>query len=163
MAIITPEKAFQYAKKNYPSFPNDWFISPHFLWSEVFENEIKSYGCPPLNIFQTSLKSATEFEKIRNYLGKPMNTHCWFRSMQHNLDIKIKQHLNPAMHSSHLYAMALDFDVTGMTIEEARTKILEGVKKGILRVRVEPRTATWIHCDIGNPYINDYKWGLIKM
>ena len=161
--IVTPEKAFEYAKAHYPIFPNDWDVSQHFTWNDVFKNEIKTYGCPPLNIFQVAAKSAIEFEKVRVYLEKPMNIHCWFRSMQHNLDIKIKQHLNPAMHSSHLYAMAMDFDVTGMTIEAAREKILEGITKGMFHLRVEPNTATWVHTDTGNPYINDYKWGLIKM
>lgn len=161
MKIITADQARQYAIVNFPSFPKDWYISPHFTWNEVFVNELRKYGVPSLAIFENAVKASKQFEKIRELLGLPMNVHCWFRSLLHNLALK-EQGLNPAMHSSHLYGLALDYDVPGMTMTQVRGKLLEAVKKQQLKIRIEANTAQWVHCDIGNPYTNDYNWGIFN-
>jgi uncharacterized protein YcbK (DUF882 family) len=159
--IITPEQAYEYAKTHYPLFPNDWFVSPHFKWNDVFKNETKQDGLPELKIFQVALKASIEFEKIRVLLGKGMNVHCWYRSMAHNLRLKA-QGLKPAMHSAHLYGMALDYDVTGMTPSQVRALLTLWLKQGKIKVRVEANTDGWVHCDIGSVYLNNYTWGVFN-
>ncbi len=157
--LINVDKAFAYAKLNYPLFPSDWYITDNFLWNEVFVNEKREYGVPSLETFYNINNSAKEFQKVRNYLKKVMNIHCWLRSKGHNKDL-IRQGYKPALHSSHLYGMAIDFDVLGMTPSMVRAKLVEGVQKGILRIRIEANTPTWCHTDCGNKYSGNYKWGL---
>lgn len=161
MKIISPEKACEYAKVNFPIFPDDWYISPHFKWNEVFVNEIRAYGVPPLEIFKNAVKASVEFEKVRVFLGKAMNIHCWYRSSLHNLSL-VKQGYKPAMHSSHLYALAIDYHVIGMTPFQVRAKLVEGIKIEKFKIRIESNTLSWIHNDIGNPYIGDYRWGVFN-
>ena len=157
MKIIDYKKAFEYAKLNYPEFPSDWCITPHFTWNEAFKNETKEYGLPAIEIFRQLTLVFAKLEDIRVKLNKPINVHCAFRSRKHNEVLK-KQGYNPAMHSSHLYGMAIDFDVQGMTMGAVRGFIL---KEG-LKVRIEANTPNWTHIDIGNPYTNNYKWGVFQ-
>jgi hypothetical protein len=161
MKIISAQQAFEYAKTNYPIFPSDWNISTHFTWNDVFKSELKTDGAPALEIFQNAVKMSVELEKIRIKIGKLMNVHCWFRSMAHNLRLKA-QGYKPAMHSSHLYAMAVDYDIVGMTESAVRTILVEEVKKGNLKIRIEANTKGWVHNDVGNPYTKNYTWGIFN-
>lgn len=161
MAIITPEQAYEYAKTHYPIFPNDWDISTHFKWKDVFKNETKEDGLPELEIFKSAVKLSLELEKIRLAIGKPMNIHCWYRSAKHNIRLKA-QGYKPAMHSSHLYGMAADYDVSGMTPSQVRALLSLWVKQKKIKVRIEANTDGWVHCDIGNPYTNNYTWGVFN-
>lgn len=161
MKIIKPEEAYAYALKNYPIFPPDWNISPHFTWNEVFVNELKIDGVPEFKIFQEATKLSIELEKIRNLLGKSMSVDCWFRSMAHNLRVKA-QGYKPAMHSAHLYGMAVDFNVAGMTPSQVRALLALWVKQGKIHVRIEANTDGWVHSDIGSVYLNNYKWGIFS-
>jgi len=173
MKIITPVEAHNYAVSHFPVFPEDWNITEHFSWNEVFKNELKEYGCPSLDIFNTLLKSFTEFEKARVYIGKPFSITNCFRSDAHNklllkryTDAKAKKlpppNDKPAMHSSHVYGMAIDFNVVGMTPAQVRAKLLEGVNKGKLHLRIEANRPTWSHIDTGNPFIKNYVWGMFN-
>jgi len=170
--IVTPEQAYKYALAKYPNFPSDWNITDSFTWNEAFLSETK-IGCPTLNMFKTILKSALEFQKARNYIGKPFTITNWFRSQAHNqrlldeynmcLRKGIKcSHDKPAMHSAHTYGMAVDFNVSGMTPEQVRVKLLKGVKEGKLKLRIEAGRPAWTHIDIGQPYLNNYVWGLFQ-
>lgn len=154
--IVTPRKAKIYADHNFPSFPADWNISKHFTWNEVFINEKSAFGVPDIHIFENALKASIQFEKVRDLLNKPMVIHCWYRSYLHNQELK-KQGLNPAMHSSHLYGMAIDYHVDGLAIDKIKSIIENNIPKN-LQIRLEKNTTTWVHNDIGNPYSNDYDW-----
>lgn len=156
--IISAEQAFEYAKTHYPIFPSDWGVSEHFAWNDVFKSELKEDGLPPLTIYKNAQdKQAPRLEKIRKKRGKPMNVHCWYRSLLHNLRVKA-QGYKPAMHSSHLYALATDWDESGVPPQTTKKEITPDAN--YYQIRIEKATTTWVHTDAGNPYINDYKWGL---
>ena len=158
MTIVSAKKAYEYAKANFPVFPKSWYISNNFTWNEVFTNELKAYQIPPFEIFENAVHAAQEFQKVRDFLGLAMDVHCWFRSKAHNLLLKA-QGYRPAMHSSHLWAFAIDFSVRGMPDDKVREKLMQGVKSGKLKIRIEAKTKGWVHADVGNPYLNDYRWG----
>lgn len=162
MKLISAQVAFLYAKQHYPVFPSDWFISPHFRWNDVFVYESKEDGIPPFQIFENAVKMANEEEKARVEIGKPFNVHCWYRSPKHKLRM-IAQGYKPATHSAHDYAMAIDFDVIGMTPAAVRAKEVQLIKQGKLKVRIEANTLDWIHNDIGNVFTKDYKWGVFNV
>ncbi len=81
-------------------------------------------------------------DAIREYFDSPINIHCWFRPLEYN------QLVGGAKYSSHLYGIAVDFDVHGMTCDEARQKLLDNNKLDELKLRMEQRDGSnWVHLD----------------
>lgn len=158
---------FCYEKGNVTSIPSNWYITNNFSWKEAFTNEISTDGVPFYSMFVNISDSAKEFQKVRDYLGKGMNIHCWYRSIEHNVRAYIESGYSKSVArtktrlGNHLFGKAIDFHITGMTDSEVRNKILQGVKSGKFKVRIEANTNGWVHIDCGNPYISGgYNWGL---
>lgn len=158
---------FCYEKGNVTSIPPDWYITENFTWKEAFINELNTDGVPFYDVFNRIQSSVSEFQKVRNYLNKPMNVHCLYRSVEHNVRAYIQSGFSKTEARTktrlgvHLYGSALDFHVDGMADEEVRKKILQGIKEKKFKVRIEANTNGWVHIDCGNPFIsNGYNWGL---
>lgn len=156
-----------YEKGNVTSIPSDWYITENFTWKEAFINELNTDGVPFYDVFKRIHSSVLMFQKVRDYLNKPMNVHCLYRSVEHNVRAYIQSGFSKTEARTktrlgiHLYGSALDFHVDGMTDEEVRKKIQQGVNEGRLKVRIEANTNGWVHIDCGNPFIsNGYKWGM---
>ena len=156
-----------YEKGNVTSIPSDWYVTKNFTWNEIFINEHENDGVPFYDVFLRLYKSALEFQKVRDYLGVAMNIHCWYRSVEHNVRAYIqsgypeKESRKKTRLGCHLYGNAIDFHVTGLMDEAVRQKLLQGIKQGKFKVRIEADTVGWVHIDCGNPYINNgYNWGL---
>lgn len=145
--------AYLYAYDNGLAFPKDWKITNNFTWNEVFTNETSKDGYPILEVFQNAVELSIQLQKIRAKIGKPIIVHCWVRQIPHN-----KRAGSTAKRSPHINGRAVDFHIEGMTDKEVRNRILSiGMP-----VRIEDNTSGWVHIDTGNPYINDFKWGLFK-
>lgn len=156
-----------YEKGNVTSIPKEWYITENFTWNEAFINELSTDGVPFYDTFQRIYTACKEFQKVRNYLGKSMNVHCFYRSIEHNVRAYIQSGYNKDVArtktrlSSHIYGNSLDFHVTGMSDENVRNKLLQGIKEGKFKVRIEANTVGWVHIDTGNPYVaGGYNYGL---
>lgn len=149
--FVDPLDAYLYAYDYGLTFPSDWKITNNFTWNEVFVNERSSDGIPILEVFENAFQTAGALQKIRTKLNSPIIVHCWVRQIPHN-----KRAGSSAKRSPHINGRAVDFHINGMPDEEVRKKIL-ALK---LPVRIEKNTKGWVHIDIGNSYIKDYKWGL---
>lgn len=156
-----------YEKGNVTSIPSDWQITNNFKWKEAFINEQNTDGVPFYDTFLRIFNATKEFQKVRDYLGLGMNVHCFYRSIEHNVRAYIQSGFDKKTArtktrlSVHLYGSALDFHVNGMTDSQVRNKILQGVKEGKFKVRIEANTNGWVHIDTGCPFISGgYNWGL---
>lgn len=165
----TPLEVYYYCyeKGNVTSIPSNWYATNNFTWNEIFINEDKNDGVPFYDVFLRLYNSALEFQKVRDYLGVAMNIHSWYRSPAHNVRVYVqsgyskKDARKKTRLGCHLYGNAIDFHVTGLTDEAVRQKLLQGIKEGKFKVRIEANTVGWVHIDCGNPYINNgYNWGL---
>lgn len=151
MVIKTPLEAYLYCYDHGVSFPSDWYVTKNFKWNEVFANERVSDGYPILEVFNNAAKTARVLQTAREKIGKPFNIHCWVRQIPHN-----KRAGSTAKQSVHINGCAVDFDVTGMTPAQVRSKLLTLD----LPLRIEANTPTWVHVDTGNAYINSFKYGI---
>lgn len=142
MTIWTPYKAYIYAYEKGLTFPKDAMITTHFSWNEVFKNE--KGDCPCIWIFYNLLKVFREIEKLRILLKLPIIINRAYSSVQHNKDAGSVAEL-----SCHILGLAIDFYVTGMTVDQVINILLS--RKDI-KVRIEKGTKTYIHIDVGNPY-----------
>lgn len=156
-----------YEQGNTTSIPSNWYVTENFSWKEVFVNELPTDGVPFYDTFIRIFNACCEFQKVRNYLGKPMNIHCFYRSIEHNVRAYIQSGFDKKTARTktrlgvHMYGTAIDFHVAGMLDEAVRKKILQGVKEGKFKVRIEANTIGWIHLDTGNPYVSGgYNYGL---
>lgn len=158
---------FCYEKGNTASIPSNWYITDNFTWKEAFKNEIISDGVPFYDTFLRIKESCKVFQKVREYIGKPMNVHCYYRSIEHNVRAYIQSGFKKDVArtktrlSVHIYGTALDFHINGMSDESVRQKILQGIKEGKFKVRIEKGTKGWVHIDTGNPFsTNGFIYGL---
>ena len=158
---------FCYEKGNVTSIPASWYITENFTWNEAFKNELNTDGVPFYDTFLRIYNACLEFQKVRNYLNKPMSVHCFYRSIEHNVRAYIQSGFSKAVARTkvrlgvHMYGTALDFHVNGMSDEAVRQKILQGIKEGKFKVRIESGTNGWVHIDTGNPFAsNGYSYGL---
>ena len=168
----TPLEVYYYCyeKGDVTSIPSTWYMTNNFKWQEAFVNEIIDDGVPFYDVFKRIYDSALEFQKIRDYLGKPMHIHCFYRSIEHNVRAYIQSGYTPKVARTktrlgcHLYGTAIDFHVTGMIDECVRVKLQQGIKEGKFKVRIEAGTIGWVHVDCGNPFISGgYNWGLFHI
>lgn len=152
--FVAPLAAYKYCYAYGPKFPDNWYITNNFSWNEAFKNELKTDGYPLLEVFENVFNMAVILQKARTRIRKPFNIHCWVRQIPHN-----KRAKSTALLSPHINGRAVDFDITGLSCEQGREKLL-GLK---LPIRIEAGTPTWIHVDIGNSYIKtDPVWGLFN-
>lgn len=151
--FVSAVDAYLYCYDNGPLFPENWYVTNNFSWNEVFKNEIKADGYPILEVFKNAEKTARVLQMARTKIGRAFNIHCWVRQIPHN-----KRAGSTAKRSPHINGCAVDFDITGLSPEQGRARILALD----LPLRIEDGTPTWIHVDTGNEYIGAFKYGLFK-
>lgn len=89
-----------------------------------------------------------KLDAVRDYFGASVNVHCTFRPELYNALVK------GAKNSAHLFGMAMDFDVSGLSCKDAQNKILLDKKLEEWEMRMEDNTKgntvppTWIHLDL---------------
>lgn len=91
-------------------------------------------------------ETAQWMDKVREYFGKPIRVHCWLRPLEYNKLVK------GAKSSQHLLGKAVDFDVVGMTCDDAKAKLLADNKLEEFGIRMEDNVGgSWIHLDSREP------------
>jgi len=91
--------------------------------------------------------TAKWMDQVREYFGKPISVHCWFRPEAYNQLVK------GAKTSTHLKGKAVDFDVKGLSCDEVREKLLADNKLEQLKIRMENngQGSNWVHLDDREP------------
>jgi hypothetical protein len=78
----------------------------------------------------------------RDYFGRSINVHVTFRPLRYN------KLIGGAPNSAHAVGKACDFDISGLTCDEARAKIMADDKLDEWNMRMEKRDGSdWIHLD----------------
>lgn len=90
---------------------------------------------------------AVVLDVIREFFGKPIVVHCWFRPEAYNALV------NGAKKSMHLSALAVDFEIKGISCDDAKKMLIDGNKLEELNLRMEDNGigSGWIHLDIRAP------------
>ena len=85
-----------------------------------------------------------QMDLVREFLNAPINVHVTFRPVAYNALPAV----GGAKNSAHIYGMAMDFDASGMTCDEARKQILDNNKLEEWNMRMEKRPGSnWVHLD----------------
>ena len=125
----------------------DWtdgscLVTPHFTVSEALTlhnwNRLatRDDGFVP----QDMLETCQMMEKIRDFLGCPINVHCMFISPAYNLEI------NAPKLDVHALSMACDFDaLPTLSCDDVKAKLQPQLES--LNIRMEQGTTNWVHCD----------------
>lgn len=90
------------------------------------------------------IELANRMDSIRELLAAAINVHCWYRPSDYNELVK------GATNSSHKLGKAVDFDVTGFTCDQIRTKLEPHLEFYQLRMEQMPG-GTWVHLDTRDP------------
>jgi hypothetical protein len=97
------------------------------------------------------LKHAQNMDKIREFLGAPINVHCWIRpilnnpqSIHHGEDYNAL--VKGAKNSSHKYGLATDYDAKGLNCDNVRTSLEPKLEGFGLRME-KMRGGNWVHND----------------
>ena len=104
----------------------------------------------PSALLSNLLELAENLQVLRDELGAPITISSGFRTISHNNKI------GGAKNSYHLRAMAADIVVKGYTANQVFTKILELIKKGMLKAGGLHCYDSWVHYDIRG-YLQLYK------
>lgn len=85
---------------------------------------------------------AKSMDIVREYFGKAVNVHVTYRPTAYNVAIK------GALHSAHTDGAAMDFDIIGMSCDDARKQINDGNMLEAWNMRMEENDGgNWIHLD----------------
>ena len=128
--------------------PIDNLSSVHFSWQEALW--LPTYGRMATeadgldDTVRTQLNILfTQMDKVRDYFNSPINVHVAYRPTAYNALI------GGAVDSAHIYGMACDFDIKGISCDDARDKIIVDNKLEEWSMRMEKRPGSgWIHLDI---------------
>lgn len=78
-------------------------------------------------------------EKVRDLLGVPMVVHCTYRPPEYSKEV------GGSLTDPHTRGQAIDFNLDGMEIEDAKNALLPKLEE--LGLRMEQGTSSWIHLD----------------
>jgi len=105
------------------------------------------------------IRQAQKMDQIRDFVGKPVNIHCWIRpgsvncpgSQYHGQDYNA--HVGGASHSAHKLGLATDWDC-GEDCDTTRQTLLPELDN--LDIRMENHQGPWVHNDVMPPNPNRY-------
>lgn len=143
---------------NMEFMPNiDWSnpeskISNHFTVKEAcYLPSWKVMHNPSEAEKQNILKQAAKMDLIRDFLGAPINVHCWIRpvlncpgSEYHGRDYNAFVH--GAKNSAHKIGLATDYDAQGMNCDNVRSELEPKLEQWQIRMERMPG-GKWIHND----------------
>jgi zinc D-Ala-D-Ala carboxypeptidase len=127
-------------------------ISKHFtvreaLWLPSWQVLHKPSEDEKTNI----LKQALKMDLIREFLGVPVNIHCWIRPVLNNPEsIHHGQDYNAlvkgAKNSAHKIGLATDYDAQGLNCDDVRAKLVPKLDEWEIRMEKMPG-GNWVHND----------------
>jgi hypothetical protein len=131
-------------------------ITPHFTWKDaLFMPQLNRMADASdgvdLACIENLKKTFAIMEKLRTLLGdRAIVVHCALRPTAYNKLVK------GAKKSAHLYGMAVDFHVEGLTCDEVRAKLTPVLDT--YRIRMEDLPGSnWVHIDIRDSYPRLFK------
>lgn len=140
-----------------PSNELDWsnhksMLSKHFTVGEaLYLPSWKAYHTPSEDEKINLLKHAQNMDKIREFLGVPLNVHCWIRpilnspgSPHHGEDYNA--FVKGAKNSSHKLGLATDYDAKGLSCDDVRAKLELKLEEFGMRMERMPG-GNWVHND----------------
>lgn len=128
-------------------------ITPHFSLAETFHTDQTAFVQQNEQEALKHMSSLTELcklmEQVRSLLGDhPINVHSMFRS------VELNAHINGSATSQHCKGEACDFDVSGLTLQEAFDKLRHSnLKWGQLLLEGHSTAGYgWLHISLGAPH-----------
>lgn len=126
-------------------------ISKHFSYKEALylptwkRAAKKEDGLTP-DILSNLKNLFAKMDLVREYFNAPVAVHVAYRPDEYN------RLVGGAKNSSHLYGMACDFHVSGVSCDEVRARILKDNKLEEWGMRMEDLPGSkWVHLDIRAP------------
>jgi hypothetical protein len=99
------------------------------------------------------LKQAKAMDRIRDFLGAPLNIHCWIRpilncpsSPHHGQDYNA--FVKGAKNSCHKIGLATDYDAKGLNCDNVRYRLESKLEEFGVRMEKMPG-GSWVHNDSG--------------
>lgn len=118
-------------------------ITNNFTWSEVLylrEWKLHAFPIGP-DVYLNLIRTMEKMQLIRDYLKKPITITSCYRPLEYNSLI------GGAKKSKHIDGLACDFQVKGLTADQARTKILMKIEQFDIRME-NKKDANWVHIDL---------------
>jgi uncharacterized protein YcbK (DUF882 family) len=151
--LLTVASAFSLIKsKDYDLLVNR-HITTNFKWGEVFvgirPNEWQEVTKAML---ENAFSLALYLEKLRTYFGKPIVITSWLRVPSHNARVGGKPKTKDSKGSTHLYGLAVDFNVKGVPFDKNQMARLNEFHVGGL-ARADYNKDGWadfVHVDLGD-------------
>ena len=97
------------------------------------------------------LKQAAKMDLIRDFLGVPINIHCWIRPILNN---PASEHngqdynalVKGAKNSAHKIGLATDYDASGLNCDDVRARLVPKLEEWEIRMERMPG-GNWVHND----------------
>jgi len=140
-----------------PSNILDW-TNPHSMISKHFSVK-EALWLPSWQVLHIPsedekaniLKQAAKMDLIREFLGVPINIHCWIRPVLNN---PASEHngqdynalVKGAKNSAHKIGLATDYDAKGLNCDDVRAKLEPKLDEWELRMEKMPG-GNWVHND----------------
>lgn len=113
----------------------------NFYWKDALWLSKWQIHCfPTENQEQEIIKIAFKLQQIRDYFGLPINITSWLRPKPYNTLIGGSQD------SAHIYGMAIDFVVEGLSADDVRSNLLSRLDDFKIRMEDKPGSS-WCHID----------------
>jgi zinc D-Ala-D-Ala carboxypeptidase len=106
------------------------------------------------------LKQASKMDLIRDFLGVPINVHCWIRPILNNPDSPhhgedYNALVKGAKNSSHKIGLATDYNAQGLNCDDVRSKLESKLDEWQIRMEKMPG-GNWVHNDCAEVISNRY-------
>ena len=122
-------------------------ISKYFTWTEGLflpswsRLATEADGLTAIN--RTNLVIIfSKMDTIREYFNSPIHVHVAYRPLAYNALV------GGAKNSAHIAGLAVDFDIAGVSCDDARQRILDARLLDSLGLRMEKNPgSSWVHLD----------------
>jgi hypothetical protein len=137
------------------------FLYKEMLWLPSWSRLATEQDGLSDDVLDRLLFLAAKLDVVRDFFGKPLRIHVWYRPLAYNA------HIGGAKNSAHVAGYnaagaplapgqmeaAVDFDVEGMSCDDARQMILKQGKLQEWGLRMEDNGAgsNWLHLDCRAP------------
>lgn len=123
--------------------------SPNFTWAEVACRD-KARTLPTGVELDNVRHAAAMMEEIRAYLGnKPITVNSWYRTPAYNKQVGGAPKTKKSPGSMHMYGLAVDFTVAGMTPKQVQSSLRKAVAAGKLHIGGLGSYEKFSHADLG--------------
>ena len=137
----------------------------YFKWKEaLWLPSLKCYHSPSFEEVKNIKLTCLKLDDVRRFIAKPFNVHCWIRptkvkdeSNKHN-GVNYNALVKGAKNSSHIVGLAIDFDITGLTTDQAMALIKPKLPEFTLAAENNNSAngRNWIH--LQNRILSDGTW-----